>query len=663
MPVELNPNEHTLDGLFDYLKIEKFYIPIFQRPYAWGMEQCTKLWNDIDTSWGSDYRIPCFLGSIIVYPNTNKSPSSKHLYLIDGQQRVTTLLLLLRAMYTVVETNMNNAVSEELKDQFKDTMRELKRRLWKPEEPGDRYSKINQSVSRLSRENLGTATTDYFQIIMDTGLLGSIPKTTDDYSTSENTEIILKAYEYSKKKGPKKKFDTSLSVILQSNECLNYAYFLNQLYKIQSKDLPRFISLFLSKCYILPLITGDDASALLIFDTLNNRGMPLTVSDILKNKIAEYFRKEHPHDEFKSQWDNLLNVLKFDSDDIPPIPLDSLFKHYMYALRMTKARDSKDPYAKSKDPEVRDYFTSDKHGNVGTNSLKSPEVILMLTDMATFLVDVLSFTSDAQMPDSLIDMNTRYEISVLSKYSKNGKWQYLITTFWFCYRTLAKSDPKLFRKKFEKFIRFCASILYLKFIISDINDTVIPTLCESIAIQASNESYINRFSPSFALEALYNQDDFKEARKVLSVDNASNLDHIDHLVLLYAYSFKNNAKRQPILDTTTVEHIMPKTWQNAWCELNYRDKDEITRHVRCIGNLITMNRSKNSKASNKAFAAKLKDYRNTNGMTFELKKFVDRYPNNSRIYTWDFEDIEERNKKIVDYIIKYIRSGIKGGIA
>ena len=47
MPVELKPSEHKLEGLFDYTNIEKFYIPEFQRPYAWGIEQCKKLWDDI----------------------------------------------------------------------------------------------------------------------------------------------------------------------------------------------------------------------------------------------------------------------------------------------------------------------------------------------------------------------------------------------------------------------------------------------------------------------------------------------------------------------------------------------------------------------------------------------------------------------------------------
>ncbi len=44
MPVELKPSEHKLEGLFDYTKIEKFYIPEFQRPYAWGIEHTRKKW-------------------------------------------------------------------------------------------------------------------------------------------------------------------------------------------------------------------------------------------------------------------------------------------------------------------------------------------------------------------------------------------------------------------------------------------------------------------------------------------------------------------------------------------------------------------------------------------------------------------------------------------
>jgi hypothetical protein len=539
MPVELKPSDHKLESLFDYTNIERFYVPEFQRPYAWGVEQCKKLWDDIYSAWRNDYRIPCFLGSIIVYPKFPRD-NSKHMYLIDGQQRITTLLLLLRAMCVVVASNIEETNIERYKDQYKDTLRVLRSMLWKPEEPGNKYSEIDTSEARLNRENIEEPSCDIFQVIMETGMIGQIPEAKDnnngwtiesDYASKQYISKVEMEYNNSKKRGPRRRIDDTLKKILGSNELLNYAYFLTQLYKIPSEDLPRFISLFLSKCYILPLSTGDSQSALLIFDILNNRGIPLTDSDILKNIIASTFKT---HDvEFKVQWDKLLDALRFDSSEPKSIQLDSLFRHYMYALRMTRAKDPIDPYAKSKDPELRDYFTTQKHGCIGIDSLKSTEVVFTLTEMASFLVNALSYVAnDSELPNDLIGIDARYNISVLNKLKPNGKWQYLISTFWYAYRKLATNNPEQFRIKFTHYIYYATSVILLKSLIEELKDTVIPTICESIAIQAAIENYLEPFSPSFNVSDLINSGDFDKARKVLSIENVTYLDRIDHLGLL-----------------------------------------------------------------------------------------------------------------------------------
>lgn len=70
----------------------KFLIPDYQRPYAWGLEECQTLWDDLvsfsEENKDSEPKKPYFLGSIVTFTNEDT------LEVIDGQQRIITLLLL-----------------------------------------------------------------------------------------------------------------------------------------------------------------------------------------------------------------------------------------------------------------------------------------------------------------------------------------------------------------------------------------------------------------------------------------------------------------------------------------------------------------------------------------------------------------------------------------
>src|ERR1051325_164917 len=90
--------------LLDLLKKSpQFVIPIYQRTYSWTERECRQLWNDIVRS-GSNEKIPVhFVGSIVYIESglsqvTHQSP----LMVIDGQQRLTTVSLLLAALADAV---------------------------------------------------------------------------------------------------------------------------------------------------------------------------------------------------------------------------------------------------------------------------------------------------------------------------------------------------------------------------------------------------------------------------------------------------------------------------------------------------------------------------------------------------------------------------------
>ncbi len=86
----------TLLGFFEENQNNQFVIPIYQRLYSWKKEQCKQLWDDIIKIGGNDKMNGHFIGSILYVrdDNTHSSP----LLIIDGQQRLTTITLLLIAL-------------------------------------------------------------------------------------------------------------------------------------------------------------------------------------------------------------------------------------------------------------------------------------------------------------------------------------------------------------------------------------------------------------------------------------------------------------------------------------------------------------------------------------------------------------------------------------
>lgn len=83
----------------------QFVVPIYQREYKWTSEQCNRLIDDILSCSKSNKEH--FLGSIVYQLDKDPDLSNLKLYLVDGQQRVTTMLLLTKALNLIASENQN----------------------------------------------------------------------------------------------------------------------------------------------------------------------------------------------------------------------------------------------------------------------------------------------------------------------------------------------------------------------------------------------------------------------------------------------------------------------------------------------------------------------------------------------------------------------------
>ncbi len=127
----------TLLGFFEENQNNQFVIPIYQRLYSWKKEQCEQLWDDIIKIGGNDKMNGHFIGSIL-YVLDGNTPSSP-LLIIDGQQRLTTITLLLIAL--------RNHSSDEVKILEKFSREKIESYLINSNKDGDKKFRLILSES------------------------------------------------------------------------------------------------------------------------------------------------------------------------------------------------------------------------------------------------------------------------------------------------------------------------------------------------------------------------------------------------------------------------------------------------------------------------------------------------------------------------------------
>jgi uncharacterized protein with ParB-like and HNH nuclease domain len=122
--------------LLDFLrKSPQFVIPIYQRTYSWTEKECRQLWDDIVRTGSSDSVSVHFIGSIVyIEKGLSQVSSQSPLLVIDGQQRLTTVTLLIAALAKALgETEPVDGFSpRKLRNYY----------LLNPEEDGERHYKL-----------------------------------------------------------------------------------------------------------------------------------------------------------------------------------------------------------------------------------------------------------------------------------------------------------------------------------------------------------------------------------------------------------------------------------------------------------------------------------------------------------------------------------------
>lgn len=524
---KLNVDQKSIYALLSDRKAD-YIIPDYQRPYAWDEDSCQTLWDDIfsfaipdNDATKFDGNDEYFLGSIVTFENDKKQQE-----VIDGQQRLTTFMLLLRAFYDRF-TKMQDQGSKDFSERIASC-------IWKTDEmgkPDKDHLKID-SVVATDKDK------EEFLSILRTGIV------TDSQTSryANNFRFFLK------------KVDE----------------FINS-FPTFAKNLPARI---LNNCILMPIEAESQDTALRIFSTLNDRGLPLSDSDIFKAQFYQYYKQksEDDRDEFIKDWKKLEETCEKIFHPITGTPMDDLFTRYMYFIRAKR-----DNNKSSTTESLRRFYERDKY-----SVLKQDDTFENLKDLAQFWEDITDQNRERFSEDVLKKL-------FILNYAPNSMWNYFISVYYLANRT---EDGKLDDEDFKMFLdRTIAFIWGYAIIHPGVNALRTPIFAEMLNIVNLNEVTFSDFK--------FDKD---QTRSAILIYDFKNGRPITKSMLALRMMLNKEQSYPKLSQQFDIEHIYPRKRQENEKGLSNN------RQIDLLGNKSLLEKRINIRASDYRFEDKIKYY-------------------------------------------------------
>lgn len=260
---------YKVSQIFSNEKSILYKIPKYQREYTWGQKEWGFLFNDIIEN---DYGY--FLGSIICVDNSNNAMNDAILEVIDGQQRITSLSILLISLYEKLDKYKSQFDEDQLTD-----LNNIKRELV--------VRRDGENVARLTPQIQNNNRDDYFSLLCEKGLLVDHERK----NNAGNRRIYRAHYYFSNL------IDKYVIEIKEQNPDKSTIDILFELVK-------KFNS-----AVLVSIEVETHKDAYMLFESLNNRGVPLSAIDLIKNLLISISDSDGKSEECYSKWKKILNYL------------------------------------------------------------------------------------------------------------------------------------------------------------------------------------------------------------------------------------------------------------------------------------------------------------------------------------------------------------------
>ncbi len=280
MTNEVKGVDRPLKDILATALVSYYQIPDYQRPYQWTEKNCEKLLDDLFSSYeyykGSGY----FCGSLVlIVINTDSETNAETYDIVDGQQRLSTFILLAKVLATLYDKDLNPTSRELLEKSLGDI-------------DGEKRERLHFNAMGLNAKDDFVYALEHF----------------NDSQASKN-------------KNNKNNY-------LKNAICLK-----NYLRKKEIEDINDFIEWLYLKVVFITITCPDADKALRIFNVLNARGLALSATDIFKGELLKH-AKEHEREEFVSRWNDLSQKC---SDN--GLTIETLFSWYLTYLNPVTSKE------------------------------------------------------------------------------------------------------------------------------------------------------------------------------------------------------------------------------------------------------------------------------------------------------------------------------------
>ncbi len=569
----MKASETTLRELLEGTK--QFQIPLFQRRYSWNKTYWSTLWEDLINIYEGGVKGGYFVGTVV----TQSTPGTAHgispFIVIDGQQRLTTFTLLLAVIRDLFKLSEDENSAEEIDQLY--------------------------LINKFKKD-------DDFYKLLPTQRDRSIYKEIID--ATNNTDIISK--------------DDESSNIMQA-----FVFFTKQIntaIKNQEIELEKLKHVILDRLILVSITSDDRDNPYLIFESLNNKGLDLTQSDLIRNYIFMNFPESEREEIYKNSWLSLEGKFK-DNSQGSGKELDGLTQFFWFYLRKNGNSIAEKEIYK----QMRTEFDSsnDKHSKL--NELikfsayyermrfhdKEPELKLRKYFQAFWRLD---FKTCNVFLLNIFELYEGLRISI-------DEFQVILCLLesYFIRRlftgTSTMSLSKIFDNLYEE----------LSVLPEDTGHTVICKLRLTLKKYTGNKI--------FPVD-----EDFKLAVINQKIYKAAKIDRTKFIFERLEEYMVNQTKEEFTIKSSnlTVEHIMPQKLSPAW----EKDlgKEHVSTHEKWLHTLANLTlTADNSSLSNKMFSEKKKLYQ-------ESKLNLNVYFDNLNI--WNADTLEERANKLADIAVK-----------
>ena len=616
MAKDIEPKLKLISDYFKLQNAENFVIPQYQRGYSWEITQCDKLWQDIEDFINSEASDPYFFGTIIVDCSVSDKFS-----LIDGQQRTTTFLLLLKALLIRLQEVLNTfsitpttAATEASLKSHRDTIIGL---LYKANAKG--------IFSILSDWNTAKGI-----IILENQSINELYK--------EEVKKILESKDYDEAESAVHKISRKQKDNKFTNHFRNFKFFYTKLKNKSESQLDEFAEVFLLKCQIIEIRSWQIEQAITMFNSLNSTGLPLSDADIISADLFSNAGADKTP--FNKQWEEITALAsKLNSRKITNI--DGVLQQFMYINRATDKEYVSGTSYDVTTPGLRKYYKDEDDFSIKNSRKKD-----LLKKPQELCDNILKI---AHNWDKIQDFPI---VKLLLKFNENAK--IYLSSYLFRFDTAIITETEV--------VAICETLIKL-FAVMELVDIGyssskfktflfgenIKLVDRNIEIQIISNDFSNHISETWT------QPEIKEA--ILEYDK-------NILVFLndYLYS-KSRGVKFDFEENVNIEHIMPASGKNI-ATIRYdagfidTDKDkeiaDFNNTVNKLGNKILLEEDINKSISNDWFKTKkqtfVSDKSGYQNSKYEIAKALTHYDKD----TWGKDDIETATEKVAKRLLKFI---------